>query len=133
MICEVWQIFSKTLESSKIGILIGSLKNVYTSFKFTEDLCAVKMKNYDKFEEELTCRFKNGMRNLCSGQRALKSLKMLHFNGLLLNKVYNVWAKLALKIETKFRGKLTCPFQNDMRNLTNFHSLKWKKRFHLRK
>ena len=27
--------------------------------------------------------------------RALKSLKNLHFNGLLLNEVYNVWAKKA--------------------------------------
>ena len=39
MICEVWQIFSKTLESSKIGILMESLKNVYTSFKFTGFMC----------------------------------------------------------------------------------------------
>ena len=50
--------------------------------------------------------------------RALKNLKNLHFNGLLLNKVYNVWAKksieelclMALKIDAKFEGKLTCAF-----------------------
>ena len=28
---------------------------------------------------------------------------------------------MALKIDTKFEGKLTCGFQNDMRNLANFH------------
>ena len=31
---------------------------------------------------------------------------------------------MALKIEVKFEGKLTCAFKNDMRNLSNFHSLK---------
>ena len=31
---------------------------------------------------------------------------------------------LAIKIDSKFEGKLTCAFQNDMRNLLNFHRLK---------
>ena len=61
--------------------------------------------------------------------RALKNLKNLHFNGLLLNKVYNVWAKksigefclMALNIDATFEGKLTCAFKNDIRNLANFH------------
>ena len=50
--------------------------------------------------------------------RALKNLKNLHFNGLLLTYVYNVWAKesteelyrMALKIDAKFEGKLIGPF-----------------------
>ena len=49
--------------------------------------------------------------------------------GLLLTKVYNVWAKkversyvMALNIDAKFEGKLTCPFKNDMKNLVNFRS-----------
>ena len=45
------------------------------------------LKNDEKFEEELTCRFKIDMRNLI---RALEILKNLHFKGLLLTKVYNV-------------------------------------------
>ena len=28
---------------------------------------------------------------------------------------------MALNIDTKFEGKLTCTFKNDMRNLANFH------------
>ena len=32
---------------------------------------------------------------------------------------------MALKIDAKFEGKLTYVFQNDMRNLTNFHKLKY--------
>ena len=45
------------------------------------------LKNDEKFEEELTCRFKIDMTNLT---RALENLKNLHFNGQLLTKVYNV-------------------------------------------
>ena len=30
---------------------------------------------------------------------------------------------MALKIDAKFEGKLTCAFQNYMRNLANFHRL----------
>ena len=31
---------------------------------------------------------------------------------------------MALKINAKFEGKLTCAFKNDMRNLASFHRLK---------
>ena len=59
----------------------------------------------------------------------LKNLKNLHFNGLLLNKVYNVWAKksirefclMAINIDATFEGKLTSAFKSDMRNWANFH------------
>ena len=50
--------------------------------------------------------------------RALENLKNLHFYRLPLTKVYNVWAKkstdelclMALKIDAKYEGKLTCAF-----------------------
>ena len=31
---------------------------------------------------------------------------------------------MALKIDAKFERKVTCAFQNNMRNLANFHRLK---------
>ena len=31
---------------------------------------------------------------------------------------------MALKIDAKFEGKLSCAFQNDTKNLANFHRLK---------
>ena len=34
------------------------------SLKFTGELCVMRMKNDAKFEEDLTCQFKIGMRNL---------------------------------------------------------------------
>ena len=61
--------------------------------------------------------------------RELDNLKNLHFNGLLSNNVYNVWAKknvlefclMALNIDATFEGKPTCVFKNDLRNLANLH------------
>ena len=36
------------------------------SVKFTVELCVMTMKNDAKFEEELTCKLKNDMRNLAN-------------------------------------------------------------------
>ena len=71
--------------------LIQSWKSM--RLKFTEELCVMTMKNDAKFEEELTCRFKIDMSNLTNLTRALESQKNLCFNGLLVTKVNNVWAK----------------------------------------
>ena len=48
------------------------------------------MKNYAKFEEELTCHFKVDMTNLTNFDLSTQKLKTLHFNGPLLSKVYIV-------------------------------------------
>ena len=53
------------------------------SLKFTGDLCVMTMNNDAKFEEELTCQFK-------TLTQALDSPKKLHFDGLLLTKVYDI-------------------------------------------
>ena len=61
--------------------------------------------------------------------RALENLKNLHFNRLLLNKVYNGWAKrsigefclMVLNIDATFEGRLICAFKSDTRNLANLH------------
>ena len=50
----------------------------------------MRLKNYEKSEEELTCRFKTDINNLTNFDLSKESLKNLHFNGLLLTKVYNV-------------------------------------------
>ena len=99
------------------------------SLKFTVELCVKTMKNDAKIEEELTWQFTWAWEILRILTRALKNLKNLLLNGLLLTKVYNVSAKksieelclMALIIDVKFEGKMTCAFKNDMRDLTNFH------------
>ena len=65
--------------------------------------------------------------------RALKSLKKLCFNWLLVTKVYIVWATKVqrsylstLKRYANFEEKLTCSLKKDLRNLANFHQSTWK-------
>ena len=60
------------------------------SLKFTGNLCAVTLKNDEKSEEELTCRFKIDIRNLTNLDSSIENPKTLHFNVLFLTKVYNV-------------------------------------------
>ena len=89
------------------------------SLKFAGEFSVMTIKNDVKFEEEFTCQFDPNTR---------KSQK-IHFNGILLNKVYNVSAKksieelslMALTIDATSEEKRTSIFKNDMRNLANFH------------
>ena len=60
------------------------------SLKFTGELCVMTMKNDAKFEEELTCQFKIDMKNLTNFDPSTRKSQNMHFNGLLLTKVYNV-------------------------------------------
>ena len=70
MTWEIWQIFTRALESVKIEPLMGSLK-------FTEELCVMTMKNNAKFEEELTCHFKTDMRNLTNFDSSTRKSKKI--------------------------------------------------------
>ena len=106
---------------SKLGLLLGSFiqSRKCMCLKFTRVLCVMTMKNYTKFEKKLTCLFKMDMRNLANFHLSTRIyLENLHFNGLLLTKVFNVWVKksteklylMTLNIGVKFEGKLTCAF-----------------------
>ena len=79
------------LKVSKLGLWWDSFiqKKKCMSLKFTEELCVMTIKNETKFKKELTCHFKTDMRNLTKFDPS----KNLQFNGLLLTKVYNIWAK----------------------------------------
>ena len=60
---------------------------------------------------------------------AFESLTNFHLNGLLLRKVYIVWAEksteelsfITFKNDAKFEEKLACGLENEIRNLVNFH------------
>ena len=66
--------------------------------------------NDAKFKKDLVCQFKIDMRNLTIFDPSTPTSKNLHFNGLVLTKVHNVWAKksteelclIALKTDAKF-------------------------------
>ena len=44
-------------------IILSKVENAGAK-NFTEELCVMILKNYEKSEEELTCRFKIDIRNL---------------------------------------------------------------------
>ena len=47
------------------------------------------LKNDTKFEQELTCQFKIEMKHLKHFDQGTQKIKNLHFNRLLLSKVFN--------------------------------------------
>ena len=128
---EFGKIFTRALESLQIGTLIAyfclNLKmyelKIYSKVVSWQWRIMQKLKRNWLVSSKLTWEIWRIL------TRALENLINLHFNGLLFNKVYNVWAKksigefclMALNIDATFEGKLTCAFKNDMRNLANFH------------
>ena len=80
----------------------------------------------------MTCHFKTDMRNFTNFDWSTRKSKKIAVYLAPLTKVYNVSAKksteelclMVLKIDAKFKGKVTCAFKNDMRNLANMHWLK---------
>ena len=63
---EIWQIFTRALESVKIGTLVDPFvqSTKVMTFNFTENLYVMTMKDNAKFEEKLTCHFNTVMSNL---------------------------------------------------------------------
>ena len=104
----IWQIFTRAHERPKLGTLIRSF-HTKSSLKLTGELCAMTMKNDANLKRNCFASSKLTWRILKSLTRPLKNLKNIHFNGLLLTKVYNVWAKrsieelclMAMKIDVK--------------------------------
>ena len=127
----IWQNFTRAL-SPKIGTLMASfcLKSKMYQFKIYR---GVMCHDNEEWMQNLKrnwlviSKLTWGIWQILA--QVLENLKNLHFNGLLLTKAYNVWAKkskeelclMALNSDAKFEGKLTHAFKNDMRNLANFH------------
>ena len=88
MTWKMWQIFTRALESVKIGTLmdpfVQSRKGVTFStcekvWNFTEELNVMKMNNNTKIEQELTCRFKIDMRNFTNFDPSTRKSKKFVF------------------------------------------------------
>ena len=99
------------------------------SLKFTGEFCVITLKNMTQNLKRnwlVSSKLTWGIWQILT--QALENLKNLHFNRLLLTKVYNVWAKksveelflMALNIDEKFERKLTSGLENDTRNLASF-------------
>ena len=86
---RIWWILIQALESlSNLHFDWSLLCKVYTVWP--------KMYRGVIFHDtkgELTHGFKNDIMNLVNFHQGTKKSENLHFNGLLLSKVYNIWAK----------------------------------------
>ena len=101
----------------------------YMSLKFTGKFFVMTMKMIANLKRNrlVTSKLTWGIWQILT--QALENLKNLHFNVLLLNKVYNVWPErgigelclMIMNTDTTFEVELTRAFKNDMKNLVNSH------------
>ena len=114
----IWQICSRALESLQIGTFMACfcLKLKMRELKIYKGVLSHDNEEWCKNWKGIDLSVQNWHEEFV--KRALENFKNLHFNRLLLIKLYNVWAKksikelclMALKIDAKFEGKLTCTF-----------------------
>ena len=81
---EFCKFSSEHLEMSKL---------VFSWDTFVPSRKCMSYKLNEKSEDELTCRFKIDIRNSVNFDLSTQKSQNLHFNGLLLTKLYNFWAK----------------------------------------
>ena len=112
--------------SLKIGTLIGSF---YRKWKMYELKLYRRVSCHDMMLKRNSLIISKLIWGICQIlTQALENLKNLPFNGILLNKVYNVWALkrigelclMTLNTDARFEGKMTCAFKADMRNFSKF-------------
>ena len=77
----IWEIFTRALSS-------GLSRDQCISLKFTGELCIMTMKRDAKFEKELTCKFKVGMRNLL--KIGMRNLLNFHQSTQKISKIYTL-------------------------------------------
>ena len=101
---KFWPELSKV---SKIFTLMGSLWAKYILFelKSTEEESFMKRKSDTKFGEESTHRFKIGIRNLTNCDPSARKSQKFSLNGLLLSKVYTVWAKKVQRVNLSWNWR----------------------------
>ena len=98
------------------------------SYKLTEELQVMTLKNGEKSEEELTCHFKIDIKNLRNFDSRTQCLKNY------LTKLYNVWAKKVQRSYVWLHSRLIQSLRENwlvfpkigMRNLPNFYQSTWK-------
>ena len=84
---------SQKSENLHFDRLVLSKPYEFLDVKYTEELRLMTLKSDAKFEEKLTFGPRNDMRNLVNFYASSGKYKNLHFDVLLLSKVYYVWAK----------------------------------------
>ena len=122
----IWQIFTRALESLKIGTLMAyfCLKlKMYQSRNFRGVICHGNDK-WSKIWKGADLSVQNWHEKFDKfWPEHSKISKICTFMGFFWTKYICL---MALSIDAISEGKLTCAFKNDMRNLANFHRNTWK-------
>ena len=98
----ILQIFTRARSKVwKFGLLLGPFiqNKKCMSLKFTEELCIMKMKTMQKLKWTFLPNSKLTWRIWWFLTWALENLKNVYFNGLLLTKVYNIWAEKGKEVQ----------------------------------
>ena len=98
-------------------VFLSKIENVW-AYNLQKSYVSWKWRMMQKLKKTWLVNSKLTGRTCWFFTRALENLKYLHFNGLLLTKVYNAWTKksteelflIALQIDAKFEGKLASTF-----------------------
>ena len=117
---KFWSEHSKV---TKIFTLMGSFWAKYILFelKSTEELSLITLKKYAKFEEKLTCRLGNDMRNLTNFHQSTWKCQNSDFDGILLSKVEKVWPQNLQRSYVSWQWTI----QNFTRNWIVISKLTW--------
>ena len=96
---------SSKSENLHLNLLLLSIAYKCFSSKSTEELSLMTLRKDLNFEEKQTFCLKNDMKNLVNFNSSSRKSENLHFNGLLLKKICNVWAK---------KVQRSCVVENDL-------------------
>ena len=96
------------------------------SLKSTKDLSVMTMKNYTKFQEELTCHFKVDIRNLANFDPSTRKSKKI------FTSIGSFWAKYILFELKKYRGVIFHETEEGYKiwRGIDFSFQSWHKEFH---
>ena len=113
---------------SKVFTLMGSFWAKYILFelkKYRGVIFHETEVGYKIWRGINLCCFKIDIRNLTNSDLSSQNSQDFHFNGLLLNKIYIVWAKKVQRSYLSWHWRLLLGKWHE-RNLANFHQSTWK-------
>ena len=84
----------RKLENLHFDVILLSIAYNFSAKKSAEELSLITLKSDPILEEKLTFCLKNDMRNLMNFNLSSEKSENLHFDGIFLSKVCNVWTEI---------------------------------------
>ena len=109
---QIWWNFMWAVENLKFCTLMGSFCPNHVQFQLKKYRRAISHDNeeWSNVYRKLTFCLKNDMRNLMNFNSSSEKSENLHFDGIFLSKVCDVWAKIIWRVVS---WKMTYGFKND--------------------